>query len=214
MKKLGSYIRKKILLFLCASVLCCSTYGQTAEFCELVIDYQHGRNGYFVPIQVKSKSFSGKVVVESYNLFDYLTATRGFDTKTYKSFMLNLLKEKQQLDMKGVSIDDRGLFLAGKNIKERTFRIVESSQAFEVIAAQGCEQLIRYYFSPELGESIDKTVTSCKEKVRLNAQDLLIRPRYDLTEQNNVIARLFEMDIPIYRDDISGSLTIGYHTLK
>jgi hypothetical protein len=207
-------MKKILLLYSLASVLGCSAYGQTADFCERVISYRDGRSDYFIPINIKSESFSAKVVVESYALFDYLKATRGLDTKTYKSFMLNLLKEKQELEMKDVAIDDRDFFLSGKNVKEGSFRIVETSQAFEVVFAQGCEELIRYYFSPPLGESNEKGKSSCKENIRLNAKDLFIRPKYDFAEQNNVIVRLFEMDIPIYRDDISGSLTIAYSTLR
>lgn len=205
---------KRMLLFLFVAVLSCPTYSQTIEFCERVIGYRDGRSDYFIPINVKSETFSGRVVVESYNLFDYLKATKGFDAKAYKSFMLNFLKEKQELVMKDATIDDRGFFLSGKNVKESSFRIVESSQVFEIVFAQGCEQLIRYYFSPSLPEANEKGKSSCKERVRLNGQDLFIRPKYDFAEQNNVIVRLFEMDIPIHRDDISGSFKIAYSTLR
>jgi len=41
-----------------------------------------------------------------------------------------------------------------------------------------------------------------------------MKPKYDLIEENNVIVRLFEMDIPTYVDDISGNLKIAYLILK
>ena len=204
---------KRVLLLAFVLVLSCSTYGQTTEFLERVISYRDGRSNFFIPINVKSESFSGKVVVESYVLADYLKETRGFDAKTYRSFMLSLLKERQALEMKNVVIDHKRCFLSGKNVKEGSFRIVETSQAFEAVFVQGCDQVIRYYFSPSLPQLSENRKSSCKDIVKQNGADLFIRPRYDFDEQNNVIVRLFEIDIPVYRDDISGSLEIAYSIL-
>lgn len=203
----------KLLFFLFVFGLVSSAYGQTDEFCDRVISLRDGRSNYFIPINVRSESFSGKVVVESYRLFDYLTATRGFDAKTYKSFMLKFLDENKELEMKGVTIDENRLFLSGENIKKYSFRVVESYQPFEVIYAQGCEELLQYYFAPSLGDSSEKGKSDCKQRIKLNGQDLFMRPKFNLAEQNNVIAKLFEMDIPISLDDISGSLRIGSLTL-
>ena len=205
---------KRILLVFWLFILGAPIYCQTAEFIERVVSYRDGRNNYFIPIRVKSEQFTGEVIVENFNLFDYLRMARGFDATAYKPFALNLLKGKSELEMTGAKVDEAGMFLSGKNIKEHTFRIVVPSQAVETVSAKGCEQFIRYYFAPPLTETENQDKLSCKDRIRLNTKDLLMKPKYDLIEENNVIVRLFEMDIPTYVDDISGNLKIAYLILK
>ncbi len=128
--------------------------------------------------------------------------------------MVKLLEDNQTLPMDAVSVDESGFFLVGKNIKKYSFRIMETSQAFETVSAQGCHNIIRYYFSPEMIESETNKKSDCKESIKLNAKDLFMKPKFGLNEENNVISKLFEMGIPVYVDDISGSPKIGYLTLK
>ena len=204
----------KILLTLLISVFCGSASGQSPDFFDRVIVDAYGPTNYFIPVQIRSESYSGNVVIQSGDLFEYLKATRGFNARAYKSFMLKLLKEKQPIAIKGVKTDKSGFFLTGKPVKERTFRVIKPSQAFETVASQGCQRLIHHYFWPDVSESNTANEATCIENIKYNRQDLLIRPRYDLAEQNNVIARLFEMEIPISLDDISGSLKIAHMTLR
>ncbi|MBS1795854.1 MAG: hypothetical protein JSS81_18515 [Acidobacteria bacterium] len=188
--------------------------GQTAKFYEQAIEHLKCRNCYFIPVEVESKSYTGKILVENYQLFSYLKSTKGFDEQAYKSFIIKLFQDKQPLMMDQVNIDETGYFLAGKGIKEFKFRIVQTSQAFETVSVQGCKKIIQYYFSPELVESETNKTIDCRESIKQNAKDLLLKPKFDLNEENNVIVKLFEFDIPIYIDDISGSPIIGYWTLK
>jgi hypothetical protein len=204
---------KKLLMCLFLLLLTCSTYGQSAKFLEQVLGYRDGRSQFFIPIRIRSESASGDVVAESYALMDYLNATRGIDAAAYKSFILNLQKGKTELEMKDVTVDDRG-FLIGKGIKTRTFRLLETNPAFEIILGQGCEDLINHYFGPPLDWTNDKGKSTCREIIGRNGKDLFMRPRYDLSEENNVILALFKLDIPVDVDDMSGSLKIAYSLLK
>ena len=204
----------RIFLFMVGISLSCSAFGQTNGFCETVLTRYEGRSDYFIPINIRAKSFSGKVIVENYNLFDFLKATRGFNLKTYRSYMLDILENNKEIDMKNVAIDAKGFFLFGKNVKENTFRIVGSSKIFDMVFAKGCNELVRYYFSPSIVEPNEKGQSGCKENIKRNGQNLFIRPSSDFAEQNNAVVRLFESDIPVSRDDISGSFTIAYSTLR
>jgi hypothetical protein len=204
---------KKILIFGLLVMLSNSIYGQTTKFIEYAVGHLKCRNCYFIPLNVESKAYSGKIIVDNYALFSYLKATKKLDEKGYKSFMLDLLKNNQALTMDAVEVD-REIFLAGKNIEKYAFRIVRASQSFDDISAQGCKKIIRYYFVPELVESETGKESDCKESIKQNAKDLLIKPKFDLNEQNNIISKLFELEIPIYIDDIAGSPKIGHLTLK
>ncbi len=211
---LTSYCYEKIIMFGLIFILCNSIYGQNSEFYEKAISRLKCRNCYFIPINIESKAYSGKVVVNNYFLFSYLKSVKGFDEKAYKSFMVKLFQGNQPLKMIAVTIDESGSFLVGKDLEKHSFRIVKTSQQFETISSQGCKQIIKYYFSPTVIESETNRKSSCQEMLKFNAKDVFIKPKFDLKEQNNVISKLFEMEIPIYLDDISGSLKIGYHTLN
>jgi hypothetical protein len=95
-----------------------------------------------------------------------------------------------------------------------SFRIVRKSASFDSIAAQGCASFLRYYFSPFPLDIKEASISLCKEVIRREGKDLLIRPRFDLAEQANVISKLFDDKIPISLDEFSGSLRIGYATVK
>lgn len=204
-------IKLTLLLFVMA-LYCGVGHGQTKEFVSRAVVDGYGPTYYFIPIHVKSDEFRGTLVVESRELFEYLQHTKGVNADSFKSLMSKALMGGTPLDMKNVSVDKSGLFLEGPNIKERTFRVVKRSPEFESVAAQGCVQLLRYYFSPEISDS--KETKECKDKIRAHEQDLFIRPRFGLTEQNNVIVMLFKIDIPVTLDDISGSLKIGFRSVR
>lgn len=197
-------------------ILTCSAavFAQTPEFCDRVLSLRDGRSNYFIPINVRSDLFTGKVVVESFRLNDYLKETKGFDGAAYKTYVMELLERKRELEIKDAAIDRSGFYLSGPALKKYTFRVVVASNEFDIVSAQGCKVLLKHYFSPDLIESTEMGKAGCRESIISSKVDLFMRPKYDLAEQNNVIAALFDMDIPISLDDISQSLRIGYLTLK
>ena len=205
---------KKLILCGLICLFCSSIFGQTKEFYEKAIGTIQCRDCYFISLDIESKSYSGKIVVDNYALFSYLESVKGLDKQAYKSFMVNLFQDNQPLPMENVNIDETGSFLVGKKFEPYTFRIVETSQTFDAISAQGCTEILKHYFSPEIVEHKTDKTSDCKKLIKLNKKDLFLRPKFDLIEQNNIISKLFEMEIPISLDDISGSLMIAYHRLK
>lgn len=205
---------KRLIIFVVIVMLGNSIYAQKETFYKKVVNDLDCRGDcYFLSLEIVSESYSGRVVVENNYLFDYLRTTKGFDRPAYESFMLKFFRENQKLTMPGVIREDRGIFLIGKDVKDLTFRIAETSQAVETIAQRGCKYLIQYYFVPLLKESKENENCDCKQYIKQNARDLLMKNSVGFVEQSNVISKLFDMEIPIQRDDISGSLRIAYATL-
>ena len=204
---------KKLIMFWLVLILSSSIYGQTAKFYEKILSDTKCRYCYFVSLNIQSEFYSGKIVVENGDLFDYFKLTKNFDEKEYKEFMLKLLQENQKLVINGITVDDDRIYLIGKNLKKSSFRIVETSQPFENVSARSCKEFIQYYFAPSLLASKEDEKNNCKEIIKQNAKDLLIKPKFDRAEENNVISKLFDLGIPVHTDDVSGSLRIGYLAL-
>jgi hypothetical protein len=203
---------QKILIFSLILILNFTAFGQTKTFYDSVLGSECW--GCFVRLNIESKSFSGPVVVENIELFHYLKATQNYNEQKYKDAIAALLMNKQKLKMPAINIDDTGLFLEGKGIKKHFFRVVGKSKDFESIAGKGCDTLLDHYFgyAEEKGKPYEQT--GCRERIKHNETDLFIRPKFDYIEQANVIAKLFEFEIPVNLDDISGSLKIAYSRIK
>lgn len=197
-----------LLLVLASSV---SVFGQTKTFYDNIL----GSSCWscFVALNIESESFSGRVVVENAELFNYLKDTENLDEKKYKTFVSELIKNNLALKITGIKNDDRGVFLIGNGIKNRTFRVTTASKDFETIVAKGCDDLLDHYFSI-LSKNKLQEKSGCRERIKRNGDDLFMHPKFDLIEQNNVIAKLFELEIPVNLDDISGSLKIGHSRIK
>lgn len=198
-----------ILLLVLSSTV--SVFGQTKTFYENIL----GSSCWdcFIALNIKSESFSGRVVVENAELFNYLKDTENLNEKKYKTFISELIKNNRALKMTGIKKDDSGNFLIGNKIQNRTFRVIIASKNFETIAAKGCDDLLDHYFSILLKNKLQEK-SDCRERIKLNGDDLLMYPKFDLIEQNNVIAKLFELEIPVNLDDISGSLKIAHSRIN
>ncbi len=198
-----------ILLLVLAS--CVSVFGQTKTFYDNVLGSSCW--GCFVALNVESDFFSGRVVIENAELFNYLKNTENLDEKKYKSFISELIENKRALKMTGTRKDDSGFFLVGNKVKSHTFRIIIASKDFETIAAKGCDALLDNYFSI-LSKNKPQEKSGCRERIKRNGDDLFMYPKFDMTEENNVIAKLFELEIPVNLDDISGSLKIAHSRIN
>jgi hypothetical protein len=200
------------ILILCFVGLTCE--AQTQKFIEQVVGWNNSGNDYFIVLRVRSDSFSGTVVAPVYAVSSFLKSQNGFERPEAGKFVLELVETNAELDMKGAVADDTGHFLKGKDLVKRAFRIVEPSQEFQTISSQGCEKIVDHYFAPTVDWADVKGRGSCRDRIWLNGDNLFMRPKYDLTEQSNVILALFKLDIPVHVDDISGSISIAYTMLK
>ena len=186
--------------------------GQTKEMFDQVLTRLDCENCFYIPLRVESVKFAGQVIVENDDLRRYLIDSRIVNKGNYKDFMLTLLSENGVLRIGEVELDEEKLFLRGKNIRNFTFRVVERSNNFDHIASQGCAFLIDSYFAPRV--LWDNENDDCRKQIKTNAADLFVNPTTPISEQNNLILALFKLNIPIYKDDLSGSLKVGHLTLK
>lgn len=200
---------KKILLFsfLLLTVQIC--FGQSNKFYDTILEYERCRDCYFLSIEVASEKYSGKVVIENVDLFDFLNKTKGFDRKQYKEFVRDLLVNKKKLVLDKSNVGSDGTFLKIKGVSEHEFRVVNEIPDIEAISAQGCVAFVRHYFLAEPIESAVAPVSEdCREFIRKQNDDLLMRSGLSTMERSVVIDKLFEWQIPTRIDDYSGLLTI------
>jgi hypothetical protein len=205
---------KCLSLILFLSVVTGNGYAQTSGFYERVLGHLDCRYCYFLVVNINSPGFDGKVVVENDALFAYLTTAGGVAKSDYKNVMLDYLRENRALTIKDAKPNGDKAYLIGKGIDKYQFRILEPSQIFEDNSSKGCVSLVRHYFSPSLGDQFDNQEKNCKKVIKTNGKDLFFRPSAGMSEENNVIAKLFELEIPTHIDDISGSLIISHFTVR
>jgi hypothetical protein len=200
---------KKILvlsLLLLTPQIC---FGQDSKFFDTVLEYERCRDCYFLSFEVESGKYTGKVVIENDDLFNFLSKTRGFDKTQYKEFARDLLVNKKKLVLDKSNVESDGTFLKIRGVSEHEFRVVNEIPYIEGISAQGCVAFVRHYFLAEPVESAVAPVSEdCREFIRKQNGDLLIRSGLSTMERSIVINKLFEWQIPARIDDYSGALTI------
>lgn len=201
-----------VLLFLLTAQICLS---QERKFLDTILEYERCRDCYFLSIDVASEKYSGKVVIENDDLFDFLNKTRGLDKTRYKEFVKDLVINKKRLVLDKSSVKSDGTFLKIKGISEHEFRVVNEIPDIEAVAAQGCVAFIRHYFLAEPIETAVRPVSEdCEEFIRKQNDDLLMRSGLSTMERSIVIDKLFEWEIPTRIDHYSGALIIEKENLR
>lgn len=201
------------LIFVLLSIQTC--FGQSNKFYDTVLNYEKCRYCYFLSIDVESEKYKGKVVIENDDLYSFLSKTRGFNKNQYKEFMKDLLSNNKKLGIENASLDKTGFFINIKGISENNFRVVKDANDVEDIAAKGCVPIIVHYFLGQTLESIGNFVSEdCGEYVKKQKDNLLLINHVGIREQNAIISRLFEWQIPVRIDDLSGLLIIKPASIK
>lgn len=183
--------------------------AQSEDFYDKILSYDNCRDCYFIVVGVESEPYSGRILIENDDLQDYVSKTENLDKTKYKEFVKALLMNNEKLVLRNVQSD--GDFLSIKNVSEHRFRILNESDEVNKIASQGCVSFIKYYFlegSP--GVIRNSESADCKEFIKSQNKDLALTREGAtfLKEQNTIIYKLFEWEIPIRMDHYSGWLTI------
>ncbi|MGB7067861.1 MAG: hypothetical protein WBD22_00010 [Pyrinomonadaceae bacterium] len=200
---------KNILLFLFLLLMAQTCFGQSNKFFDTILEYERCRDCYFLSIDVASEKYSGNVVIENDDLFGFLNKTRGLDKTQYKEFAKDLLVNKKKLVLDKSNVESDGTFLKIKGVSEHEFRVVNEIPDIEAVSAQGCVAFVKHYFPAESIEAAVAPVSEdCREFIRRQNDDLLMKSGLSTMERSVVINKLFEWEIPTRMDDYSGSLTI------
>lgn len=183
--------------------------AQSEDFYEKILSYNNCRDCYFIVVEVESEPYSGKIVVESDDLQDFLNKTENLDKAKYKGYIKALLVNKEKFVLRNAQSD--GDFLNVKNVSEHQFRILNESDEVNKIASKGCVSFIKHYFLEASPDPIQNSESmDCKEFIKSQNKDLSLTKEGAsfLKEQNTIIYRLFNWEIPIRMDHYSGWLTI------
>jgi len=205
-----SFVMKILLSFFIILLLIQLAVAQSDGFYNTILDYENCRDCYFIAVKVESEPYIGKVIVENDDLQDFINKTQSLDKSKYKEYIKDILLNKKNIIVENAYIDKTGLFLNVKDISEQKFRLLGESNEVDNISSNGCVSFVKYFFLGESLSSIDNIKsTSCSEFIRNQNKNLFLS-QLDLgfKEENVIINKLFEWEIPVRMDDYSGLLTI------
>jgi hypothetical protein len=178
---------KVILQFCICLLLAQSCFSQNEGFYNKVLNEKRSvRNGYFVPLDVKSNVYNGKVIITNGDLHYFLTQTKKLNDKQFNEFVLKLLVNKEPLVLKNTMLRMQGHALTVKGFNSVLFLPVQTFQEVEETASKGCEFFIQTYFDKY---RTSKYATGDKER-------------------NAIVNKLFQWQIRAFVFGYSGETTI------
>jgi hypothetical protein len=113
--------------------LLCSCMNQGAAFYDKVLG-DYSLHSTFVAIDVQSRGYTGRTVIENADLYYFFNQTRGYDQADYIKFMKERLLNKDRISLGDVSLK-----------KWRFFKVAAISSVGEH-ASKGLEKFIGHYF--------------------------------------------------------------------
>ncbi len=185
--------------------------AQEPAFLDQVLNDRDCRNCYFISLEVSSIAYCGKVVVENDDLFSFLSTVNGLDFQGYNNYMKDLLRGGKPLILDGAVIGQEGLSLNIEGMGSNQFRIPKTNDDLERILAKGCIETLRQYFLDGEIDSKEKGSSRGCRGFLLNQKKgkLMIKKALPTEVEAALIAHLFDWQIPVRMDDISGRLVIG-----
>lgn len=108
---------------------------QNEGFYDKVLEYNDSFSGYYIALNLKSKEYTGRVIIENTLLKFYIEKIYPEEKNMYKEMIKQILKEKSILDIKDESMEQWG-FLRAINDDE-----------LDVMRSKGKKEFINTYFS-------------------------------------------------------------------
>jgi hypothetical protein len=106
---------------------------QGAAFYDKVLR-SYSVHSAFIAIDVQSKEYTGRTVIENAHLYYFFNQIRGYDISDYMAFMKEKLLNKDRISLGNVSLKKWGFFK------------VSAIKAVETHASNGLEKFIGHYF--------------------------------------------------------------------
>ncbi|MBS1778909.1 MAG: hypothetical protein JST70_06265 [Bacteroidetes bacterium] len=111
---------KKMLLFLAVLLVCKSTiaqkFNENQDFYSLVLS-DFGMHTFYVSLDIRSQTYSGRVVVPNDHLYDVLQNKNNYSEKRYISILEPILKNHSILDLGEIDLNYYGFLVVRKNEK-------------------------------------------------------------------------------------------------
>lgn len=177
----------RFILFFCLLLsLAQISPAQSTKFYDKVLnDVERIGSKRLIALDVDSKAYKGRAVIENGDLFLFLQKTKSLDEKTYKPFVKELLINKKPLSVGDVKMEE-----------ERFIPVKEFKEVGEY-AAKGKEKFMAHYFSGNFMK--DEFIEKDKNR------DVMFA----------VADKLFQWQVATLVDDFSGVLYIwDYPYLK
>lgn len=177
----------RFILFFCLFLLLAQvSAAQNTKFYDKVLsDVERIGSKRLIALDVDSKVYKGRAVIENGDLFLFLQKTKNLDEKAYKPFVKELLISKKPLSVGDAKIEEER-FIAVKEFKE-----------VSEYAAKGKEKFVAHYFNGNFMK--DEFVAKDKNR------DVMFA----------VADKLFQWQVATLVDDFSGVLYIwDYPYLK
>lgn len=189
-----------------------SGYGQNDPFISDIVDNETCISCNYLSIEVESVPYTGRVVIESDELYAFLKATKKMTRSKYRSFAADLVSNNRKLDLKSfkVKVNYKTALSVGR-VSENEFRIVPRNPELEKIASKGCINFVMEVFIDDFNV-LKPDNKECREFILSLNRDLSTINKLSALDESFVIDQLFRWKIPVVIDHYSG-LTIRRHSL-
>lgn len=123
-----------LILFFCLILLSCSNNNNNnnAFYNKVLSDFN--KSSDFIALNVKTRDYNGRVLIQNLDLYNYLHSVRGLDTSSYRTDMEKILARRRTLRLNSSD------FLKWKFIKVKEMTNVYLN------ANKGINSFLEYYF--------------------------------------------------------------------
>lgn len=176
----------RVFLALCfIFVLVQFSIAQHNDFYSKVSEFKKGTLSQLIALDIESKTYKGRVIIEKGDLYVFLIREKNLDEKGYELFMKDLLTNKKTL------------YVCNLKIEESDFIPVKEVEEVMNLGAKGKKEFLNHFFRGRF----------------MKSEILLESKSFDVMYA--VANKLFEWNIIIYQDDVTGLLAIwDYENLK
>lgn len=181
--------------------------GQHVKYIDRVVDYSDCTYCYFISLNIKTDAYVGKVIIENDNLYTFLHESSGMTKMRYNHFIKSLLQSGKSLEIKKATLNPATKNLEVKGIPGVHFSIVQEPDAeVRELFQKGCVATITNLFNVNIPNPIAQ---NCEALLRAqNDRTFLMRRPINPKSEPALVAQLFEWNVPVRLDDLSGRLVI------
>jgi len=85
-------------------------------------------NSSFIAISIKSEDFTGRAVIENFDLYAYVRSQKNLDKEAYKHFVKNLLIGNKELKVNKSELEMKNFYLVRENEEVDQIKFISEEQ--------------------------------------------------------------------------------------